>query len=106
MLFPGGAHVFGPDSWGVLIDYEAMGWVDDADAASIDYDDLLAEMQEGTRAEAEERREMGLDGIELDPTAVRAPRSPRGAVGSVPPLPADPSRRAGPRGAPVHGPGR
>ncbi|MEO0603896.1 MAG: DUF2167 domain-containing protein, partial [Myxococcota bacterium] len=65
MLFPQGARVFGPDSWGVVIDYEAMGWVDDEDAATIDYDDLLAEMQANTREASEARREMGIDGIEL-----------------------------------------
>lgn len=65
MLFVRGSRVFGPDSWGVVIDYEDMGWVDDADAANIDYDELLAQMQQSTREDAEARREMGLDGIEL-----------------------------------------
>src|SRR5688572_14612284 len=65
LILPAGSHLFGPHSWAVLVDYVGDGWIDDADAAEIDYDDLLVDMQEGTAASAEERRAAGFDGLEL-----------------------------------------
>ncbi len=65
MWVPAGAHLFGERSWAVLLTLQQDGWVDDAEAASIDYDDLLASMQESERASAQERRRQGLDGLEL-----------------------------------------
>ena len=34
-------------SWGIVISYEAGGYVKDNDADSINYDDLLKEMKNG-----------------------------------------------------------
>jgi uncharacterized membrane-anchored protein len=65
LIVPAGSHLFGPHSWAVLVDYVGDGWVDDADAAEIDYDDLLAEMKEGAAADAKERRKAGLEGLTL-----------------------------------------
>jgi uncharacterized membrane-anchored protein len=65
LILPANAHLFGPSSWAVLVDYTDDGWIDDSDAAEIDYDDLLAEMKENTAADAVERRKAGLDGLTL-----------------------------------------
>jgi len=65
MLFPQGAHVFGANSWGVIVGYEDMGWVDDADAATIDYDELLSDLKAQNAESVEARRESGLVGLTL-----------------------------------------
>jgi uncharacterized membrane-anchored protein len=65
LWLPADSHLFGPGSWAVLLRLDQDGWVDDADAASIDYEELLTSMKEGERAAGEERRKAGLDGLEL-----------------------------------------
>jgi uncharacterized membrane-anchored protein len=65
MVLPAGSHLFGPHSWAVLVDYVGDGWVDDSEAAEIDYDDLLVDMKEGMAASAEERRAEGFEGLTL-----------------------------------------
>lgn len=51
--------------WAVIVTYTADGHVDDADAASIDFDAMLAEMQQDARDGNVEREQLGLDPIEL-----------------------------------------
>ncbi len=46
MILPPDTHLFGPGSWAVIVNYEDIGWVDDSDAGTIDYDELLATMKE------------------------------------------------------------
>jgi len=57
------------DAWShdyaVVIYFEAMGYVSDEDAATIDYDELLADMKKQTRNESKARREQGFAGMEL-----------------------------------------
>lgn len=65
MLFPSDTTPFERESWGVTIEYEQDGYVDDSDAASIDYDDLLKEMQADTKNESQQRVEMGYEPISL-----------------------------------------
>jgi uncharacterized membrane-anchored protein len=65
LLLPSGAHLFGRESWAVIVQFTEDGWVDDADAGSIDYDELLASMREGEEAANEQRRELGLDTLTL-----------------------------------------
>jgi uncharacterized membrane-anchored protein len=65
MLVPAEASVIAPDSWGVIITFEEDGYVKDDDAAKIDYDDLLKEMKEGTKAASEQRRKSGYPAIDL-----------------------------------------
>jgi uncharacterized membrane-anchored protein len=65
MWLPAGSHLFGPGSWAVLLTLQGDGWVDDADAATIDADALLASMQQVERDGAVERRARGFDGLEL-----------------------------------------
>ena len=49
----------------VTIDYEEEGYVEDTDAAEINYDELLEQMQEDTRAASRERLAAGYEEIEL-----------------------------------------
>jgi uncharacterized membrane-anchored protein len=52
-------------SWVVVLTYSDEGYVSDEDAAEIDYDELLADMQEETLAQNEELSEMGYPTSEL-----------------------------------------
>ncbi len=65
MLFPEGSTPFDDGSWGVTIEYEGDGNVSDEDADSIDYADLLADMQESTREASKQRIAQGYEAIEL-----------------------------------------
>ncbi len=65
MLFPSELSPLDPDAWGVTIEYQEDGYVSDEDAAELDYSDLLAQMQDETRAANPERLEAGYPSIEL-----------------------------------------
>lgn len=65
MLFPAEATPFDNDSWGVIIEFSEEGYVSDADAAEINYDDLLKSMQKDTADESKYRVEQGYEDIEL-----------------------------------------
>ena len=65
LLFPEGTTPLDAESWAVNVSYEEDGYVDDSDAADIDYDDLLADMQAGTDEENAWRRENGYPTIDL-----------------------------------------
>jgi len=65
MLFPADVTPFDENSWGVTIDYEQDGYVSDADADQIDYDELLSDMQASTREDSEQRVQQGYEPIEL-----------------------------------------
>ena len=65
MVVPEGRGVLADDGWAVVVTYSDEGHVSDEDAAKIDYDELLADMQEGTEEENKARREAGYQGIEL-----------------------------------------
>lgn len=65
MIFPANLSPFAENSWGVVVSYEEDGHVDDEDAADINYDDLLKEMQEDTEASNEERKELGFGTVRL-----------------------------------------
>jgi uncharacterized membrane-anchored protein len=65
MLFPAEISPASPESWGVVITYDEDGYVKDDEAASINYNDLLKEMQEGTREASQERIKQGYEAIEL-----------------------------------------
>ena len=54
-----------PKQWAVVVTYVDDGYVSDADASSIDYDDILADMQKATRDENPERRKQGYPDVEL-----------------------------------------
>lgn len=65
MLFPANTTPFDNDSWGVTIDYVSEGYVDDEDAGSIDYSDLLKSMKAEVNESSAWRVEQGYEAIEL-----------------------------------------
>lgn len=65
MLVPSDIPLSADDSWAVVITYSDDGYVKDDEAASIDYDDLLAQMQEETRDSNAARERAGYGSIEL-----------------------------------------
>jgi len=66
MLVPAGISPIDPDrGWAVVITYEDSGHVDDADAASIDYDELFTTMQTAQNEGNKQRSEQGFPGVEL-----------------------------------------
>ena len=65
MLVPRHADLFGPEGWAVIISYEEDGYVSDEDADSIDYTDMLHNMQAETDEENKQRVEAGYEAIQL-----------------------------------------
>jgi uncharacterized membrane-anchored protein len=65
MIVPAGSSPLSGDSWGVVITYDEEGYVSDEDADSIDYEEMLAEMQASTEAANEARAEQGFEQVEL-----------------------------------------
>lgn len=65
LVVPRGRGLLDDNGWAVVVTYSDEGYVSDEDAAAIDYDDLLAEMKEGTQDENEVRKEAGYEAIEL-----------------------------------------
>lgn len=65
MVVPKGRGVLDDHGWAVVVTYADDGYISDADAAKIDYDELLQEMKDGTKEENEARKEAGYEGIEL-----------------------------------------
>jgi uncharacterized membrane-anchored protein len=65
MLFPSEKTPFDYDSWAVTIEYEEDGYVSDADADKINYDDLLKQMKSDTADASEARISEGYESIEL-----------------------------------------
>lgn len=65
LVVPEGRGLREDDGWAVVVTYSDDGHVSDAEAARIDYDGLLADMQQGTREENKARKEAGYRGIEL-----------------------------------------
>jgi uncharacterized membrane-anchored protein len=64
MLFPAGSTPFN-DSWAVTIEYEEEGYVSDADAADIDYAEMLGQMKKDTKEYSKERLQQGYEAVEL-----------------------------------------
>lgn len=64
MIFPAGRS-FMDDTWGAVVRYAPDGYVSDADARDIDYDALLADLQNGEDAENRERKAAGYPGVHL-----------------------------------------
>jgi uncharacterized membrane-anchored protein len=65
MLVPSKVSPLSKDGWGIVITYDEDGYVDDKDAAGIDYGKMLKEMQESTAAANEERRKDGFEPVTL-----------------------------------------
>lgn len=64
-IVPADADLLGAEGWAIIVSYDDSGHVSDDDAADINYDQLLKDMQESTRADNEERKKQGYDAIEL-----------------------------------------
>jgi uncharacterized membrane-anchored protein len=65
MLIPTRVSPLSQDGWGIVISYDQEGYVNDSDAAKIDYAKMLKEMQEATREANAERAKQGFDSVEL-----------------------------------------
>ena len=65
MLFPADVQPSQASSWGVVFTYKEDGYVKDDDAAKIDYDALLKQMQEAVTSENETRAKQNFPKIEL-----------------------------------------
>jgi len=65
MLIPSGVSPLSEEGWGIVITFDEDGYVDDADAAKMDYAKLLRQMQEQTTAANEQRRKQGFDPVRL-----------------------------------------
>ncbi|HTI70171.1 MAG TPA: DUF2167 domain-containing protein [Candidatus Limnocylindria bacterium] len=65
LLYPTNESLLSTNLWAVVIRYQEDGYVKDTDANSINYDQLLKEMQDGTKAANEERTKKGYPAIDL-----------------------------------------
>lgn len=64
-IVPAKVDLGGSDGWAIIIKYDDSGHVSDDDAAGIDYDQLLKDMQQSMRDGNEERKKQGYEPIEL-----------------------------------------
>ncbi|BCH34628.1 hypothetical protein MesoLjLc_65580 [Mesorhizobium sp. L-8-10] len=65
MVFPIQHDPLGERSWGIKLEMDKIGYVDDTDAASIDYDELLRDMKAEMAAANEARVKDGFPAITL-----------------------------------------
>jgi uncharacterized membrane-anchored protein len=65
MLIPTASSPLSPEGWGIVIEYEEEGFVNDNDAASMDYTKLLRQMQDSTVASNEQRQKQGFEPVTL-----------------------------------------
>ena len=65
MLVPANVYVTTSDCWGIVYSYEEDGHVKDDDAESINYDDLLEQMQTSINESNPDRMKAGYDAIKL-----------------------------------------
>jgi uncharacterized membrane-anchored protein len=77
MILPADVNPLTPEGWGVIIRYDAIGYVSDADASSIDYTDLMAKMKEATAEASKERVQNGYESYELIGWATQPHYDPR-----------------------------
>ena len=65
MVVPKSHGLLDDNSWAVVVTYSDDGYVSDEDAKSIDYADMLKDMQDETKDENEARKEAGYEAITL-----------------------------------------
>ncbi|WP_375437936.1 DUF2167 domain-containing protein [uncultured Hymenobacter sp.] len=65
MLFPADRGPLDYNNWAFALEYDPSGYVEDDDAADIDYDDLLKEMQDDTEEGNAEREAAGFGRVML-----------------------------------------
>ncbi|HJR63139.1 MAG TPA: DUF2167 domain-containing protein [Gemmatimonadaceae bacterium] len=71
MIVPGGLGATDEESWAVIVSFDEDGYVEDDEAASIDYDELLRDMQKATRDDNKARTEAGYAPVDLVGWAAR-----------------------------------
>lgn len=71
MVVPATPGLAEDGSWAVVVTYADEGYVSDEDAAKIDYDNLLKDMQDGTREANAERKKAGYESVDLVGWAVQ-----------------------------------
>jgi uncharacterized membrane-anchored protein len=64
-IVPADVDPMADSGWAVILTYIDEGHIDDADAADIDYDDMLKDMKEGTEGNNEARKEAGFEAVHL-----------------------------------------
>jgi uncharacterized membrane-anchored protein len=65
MIVPANTSVLSDAGWGVVITYDKDGHVKDDDADDINYDELLADLKEGTNEANKERKALGYGAMTL-----------------------------------------
>jgi Uncharacterized membrane-anchored protein conserved in bacteria len=65
MLVPSKVSPVGPGGWGIVMTFDEDGFVDDNDAAHINYTKLLNEMQEQSRETNAARQKQGFEPVQL-----------------------------------------
>lgn len=65
MILPAGVSPLADESWAVTVEYEENGYVEDGDAADIDYSEMLGDMQKDILDGNQQRVEEGYDKIQL-----------------------------------------
>ncbi|WP_454828253.1 DUF2167 domain-containing protein [Pseudoxanthomonas wuyuanensis] len=65
MIVPAKPTLLEDGSWAVVVTYSDDGYVSDEDAAKIDYDQMLSDMQDGTEQENAARKEAGYGAVDL-----------------------------------------
>lgn len=65
MIIPTAVSPLADNGWGVIVGYKNEGHISDDDAAKIDYDDLLKDMQADDEEDNKERRKQGYSGLKL-----------------------------------------
>jgi uncharacterized membrane-anchored protein len=71
MLFPESGHPFNDSTYAYVIEYNPVGYVKDADAKDINYDDLLKEMKSDDAEENAKRKALGGTGMYTDGWAAK-----------------------------------
>jgi uncharacterized membrane-anchored protein len=64
-VVPANVEPFSDEGWAVIVTYDDEGHIDDADAAEIDYDDMLKDMKAGTEDENARRKKAGYEAVHL-----------------------------------------
>ncbi|QQR85179.1 MAG: DUF2167 domain-containing protein [Flavobacteriales bacterium] len=63
MLFPENEGVLDEGGYAFIITYDEMGFVEDGDAADINYDDMLVQLKEEDKTDNQARAQMGYDPV-------------------------------------------
>jgi uncharacterized membrane-anchored protein len=71
MIVPAGVSPLDSAGWGVIVTFRTDGYVKDDDAEDIDYNELMRQMQEDSRADNQERRRLGYPQLNLVGWATR-----------------------------------